>query len=214
MKNNYLLTESLYSSISVYIILRKLMSDFKDWDAYKFGIIDEHGNKKKHPVTSKERESWDMLTRLCWNIKKIGAKFIGKGKFATYFTAAYLLKDSISFQYIEYNKEVLNEKYLNDITFAKQTKIFETFKTLKSQLPETSNKEETLELDLFKILHLVENVVELEELEKFLFEDGAPAPAAPASTPTVAGDIAQQAQYLIGFKRPIKKKKRKKYESN
>jgi hypothetical protein len=206
MKNNYLLTESVVSTISVYLILRKLMTDFDQWDAFKLGIINKDGKKLRNPVTAKERESWDILTRLCWNIKKISYKFIGKSKFATYFTAAYLLKDSLSYFYINHNIEKLNES-LQDMTCAKQQRLFETFKVLGST--ETTH-EDNLEVMMFKHLQEFENVVNLKELESFLFEDGE-APAGPA--PTVANDIAQ-VSYRLGNvkKRKLKKKKEKPYE--
>lgn len=208
MKNNYLLTESLVSSISVYLILRRLMSEFTDWDAFKLGIIDKDGKKLKHPVTSKEREAWDILTRFCWNLKKTIIKYVGKTKFASYFSAAWLLKDSINLFYIENNLKPLTED-LNNLTFAKQCRIHEILKSL----PEINENITIDNLDekLFKYLQIVENVVNLVELEQFLFEDGEAA----APAPTVAADIAQVSTVIGATKRKLKlKKKRKNYESN
>ena len=226
--NNYLLTESLVSTISVYMILRKLMTDFKDWDAHKLGIIDTDGKKLKNPVTSKEREAWDILTRLCWNIKKISYKFIGKSKFASYFTAAYLLKDSLSYFYIEHNLEKLNETILVDMTCAKQTNIYNSFKVIRNNTETISETitEANLEVMMFKYLHTIENVINLKELQDCLFEDGE-APASSPSAPVVSSDIAK-ADYRVGsdqtsprqklgiLKRSIKKKtkKRKPHENN
>lgn len=194
MKNNYLLSESLIGSVSIYMILKRLMTDFKDWDAHKLGIIDKDGNKLRHPVSSKEREAWDILTRFCWNIKKISTKFIGKSKFSTYFTAAYLLKDSINAFYIEKNREKLNETLLDDMTYAKQLALHNALKQINVG---TKVTEENLELMIFKYISEVESLLEKNPEIRLMFEDdgGAPAPINTGGG-TVAADIAQHGQYL------------------
>jgi hypothetical protein len=216
-KSNYLLVESLISTISVYMILKKLMSPWEDWDEYKLGIIDKEGNKKKHPITSKERESWDMLTRLCWNLKKITSKFIGKSKFAQYFSAAYLLKDSIT-PYILIHQEKLHESLLHDMNYSKQFLIYRILK----DLPEHNNLAGTthnnlVEIEIFKCVQKVASVLEsYPELEK-MFEDESGA--------TVQADIAQFTGYLGATKKtdPMKlarpglkklKKRKSKNEDN
>lgn len=210
---NYLLTDSLIGSVSIYMILKRLMSDFKDWDAYKLGIIDAEGNKLKTPVTSKQRESWDILTRFCWNLKKVTTKFIGKSKFASYFTAAYLLKDSFNAFYIKHNQAALNETLLEDITFAKQLALHNAMK----DLPVTEKiTEENIEFYLFK--YFKEFAVKLHEHQEIfelfgITEEGEGAPAGDGGTGfsgTVAADIAQHGQRIGGVKTRKTKKKRKK----
>lgn len=194
-QNNYLLTESLIGGISIYMIMKRLTTDFKDWDACKLGIINDKGEKKKHPTTAKEREAWDILTRFCWNIKKIASKFIGKSKFASYFTAAYLLKDSLTIFYVTKNQERLNETLLSDISFAKQLVITDLIKKININEKVT---EETLELKMFQYYDKILAAM-LENKEIFtMFEEDAPAPAAAPTinTGTVAADIAQHGQYL------------------
>ena len=214
MKPNYILSESLMSTISVYLILKKLMQPYAEWDACKLGIIDKTGKKLRHPVTASQREAWDMLTRLCWNIKKISTRFVGAGKFAQYFSAAYLLKDSLS-TYIKINQEHLNEGLLSDMTFYKQNCLY----TVIKNLPEHNNlamiTHNNLETEIFKILTEVENLLETNSEINLMFEDG-----------TVAGDIAQTALPILGSKRnidPLKlvkpdlkklKKRKKKNEDN
>lgn len=192
MKSNYILTESLVSTISIYLILKKLMTNFDQWDAYKLGIIDNNGNKLKHPITSKEREAWDILTRFCWNLKKLSYKFIGKSKFATYFTSAYLIKDSIN-PYIKYNQPKI-ETMLSEMTYTKQNVIYEAIKTL----PINENIDlDDIELAIFKYIDIVESTIDLDHVKCCLFEDGAEG--------SVASDIAQASQYL-GMERRKKKK--------
>lgn len=241
MKNNYLLTESLIGGISVYMILRKLMTDFSEWDAYKLGIIDKNGKKLKHPVSSKEREAWDILTRFCWNIKKISMKFIGKSKFAQYFTAAYLLKDSLSLFYIEKNKEKLNETLLSDITYSKQL----TIQNFIKKLPQVKCvNEDMLDIEIFKYMNEVQRLlIQHPEVCELFGEDtgglAGSVPSAPNSN-TVAGiaqgpgqymgvsklkaidpmkivkkDLVKKRMLIDPYKKTKKtKKKRKKYESN
>ena len=226
MKTKYILSESLVGSISVYLILRKLMTDFKDWDACKLGIIDKDGNKKKHPVTSKEKESWDMLTRLCWNIKKITTKFIGKSKFASYFTAAYLLKDSLN-SYIKINQERLDEGLLSDITCSKQLIIHNAIKSLREStlIPQhdiivNEQQNDIVEFEIHKMILHVEKMLKHNSdlINMFITEDGDGA--------TVQADIAQQGEKLGSMKRTnplklsksgllkLKKKRKKEDESN
>jgi len=225
MKTKYILSESLIGSVSVYMILRKLMMPFNEWDAFKLGIIDKDGNKKKHPVTAKERESWDMLTRLCWNIKKITTKFIGKSKFASYFTAAYLLKDSLN-SYIKVNQVKLDETVLSDITCTKQLIIHNAIKKLHESIliPQHNiivNEEQNniVELEIHKFIIQVNELLKAspEILNMFITEDGDGV--------TVQADIAQQGQKLGMVKREdplklskpglqkLKKKKKRKLEN-
>jgi hypothetical protein len=186
MKPNYLLTESLIGSVAIYMILRRVMTDFSDWDAHKLGIIDKDGKKLRHPVSSKEREAWDILTRFCWNIKKISTKFIGKSKFATYFSAAYLLADSINLFYIENNKEKLNETLLRDISYTKQLYLHNALKQINVG---TKVTEENLEMMMFKHITEIEKVLNDNPEIRLMFEDGE-APAINTGGGTVASDIA------------------------
>lgn len=194
MKSNYILSENLTGTIAVYLILKKLMLPWEEWDAYKLKIIDKDGKKIKHPATSKEREAWDMLTRLCWNIKKITTKFVGKSKFAQYFSCAYLLKDSLNY-YIELNQERLNETLLSDMTFKKQSLMNNLIKNVSEGTSVQTMVNEpdcVLEYHICKIEPLINKVLKEHNEAVALFEDG-----------TVAGDIAQVVLPLGGSKKPI-----------
>jgi hypothetical protein len=184
----YLLKESLVGTISVYLILKKLMTPFSDWDAFHTGIIDKNGNKKRHPITSKERESWDILTRFCWNLKKIVGKFAGKSSFVQYFSAAYLLKDSIN-QYTLTNHELLSEE-LADISFKKQLTIFNILKDLPPTTQVSIRNQNLIEFEIIKNLQMVGDVLKLHVDVNSLFEDA-----------TVAADVAQHGQYLGAVKK-------------
>ena len=102
----YLITEGLADTVMVYLIIKKLSKPFKEWDAYKEGLIDENGKKLKTAITFKERKAWTVFDRFIANLKKIMSKFVGKSRFAAIATSVYLLKDS---QKILVNNNLLME---------------------------------------------------------------------------------------------------------
>lgn len=126
----YLLSEGVVDTVAVYIILQRLLKPFKDWDACKLGIIDKDGNKIKNPVTAKEREAWDLLTKFIWNFKKIISKFVGKSKFAHYMTAAFLLRDNLNMFVLQHNLDKLNENELKDYNFTMQLTMYNLISSL------------------------------------------------------------------------------------
>ena len=87
-----------------YRFLKLLTTDFKKTDAYKFGIIDEKGNrirkeKSTKPAvelsTSQLKNSYTILHKLVFNIKKLFNKVPGlRTKVGTYAAALFLLKDT------------------------------------------------------------------------------------------------------------------------
>ena len=87
-----------------YRFLRLLTTPFEDTDAFKLGIIDENGNRIKLPKstkpavelsTSELKNSYTILHKLVFNIKKIFSKVPGlRTKRGTYAAALFLLKDT------------------------------------------------------------------------------------------------------------------------
>ena len=87
-----------------YRFLKLLTTPFEKVDAYKFGIIDKQGNRIKKPnstkpavelATSELANSYTILHKLVFNIKKIFAKVPGlRTKVGTYAAALFLLKDT------------------------------------------------------------------------------------------------------------------------
>jgi|TARA_R110000744_G_scaffold80172_2_gene157372 hypothetical protein len=87
-----------------YRFLKLLTTPFDKVDAYKFGIIDNQGNRIKKPnstkpavelATSELANSYTILHKLVFNIKKIFAKVPGlRTKVGTYAAALFLLKDT------------------------------------------------------------------------------------------------------------------------
>ena len=87
-----------------YRFLKLLTTPFDKVDAYKFGIIDNQGNRIKKPnstkpavelATSELANSYTILHKLVFNIKKIFSKVPGlRTKVGTYAAALFLLKDT------------------------------------------------------------------------------------------------------------------------
>ena len=87
-----------------YRFLKLLTTPFEKMDAFKFGIIDEKGNRIKKPSSTKPavelsttelKNSYTILHKLVFNIKKIFGKVPGlRTKVGTYAAALFLLKDT------------------------------------------------------------------------------------------------------------------------
>ena len=86
-----------------YRFIRLLTTPFEKTDAYKLGVIDKDGNRMVDPKTKKvselntidEKNSYTILHKLVFNIKKLFQKVPGlRTKVGTYAAALFLLKDT------------------------------------------------------------------------------------------------------------------------
>ncbi len=81
----------------VYQFIRRLATPFKDWEAFKLGIIDENGNvlkKRKDLLTVRERQAFGVFDVMVLNLKKLLAKVPGgSSRLASYAAALYLLRE-------------------------------------------------------------------------------------------------------------------------
>ena len=107
-----------------YRFLKLLTTPFEKTDAFKFGIIDEKGNRIKKKgsdqpevvlATSAQLNSYTILHKLVFNIKKIFMKVPGlRTKVGTYAAALFLLKDTF--------KESVDDKDMFEKEFMKYLK--------------------------------------------------------------------------------------------
>ena len=107
-----------------YRFLKLLTTPFEKTDAFKFGIIDEKGNRIRKPKstqpavelnTSELTNSYTILHKLVFNIKKIFGKVPGlRTKVGTYAAALFLLKDTF--------KESVNDPDMFEKQFMKYLK--------------------------------------------------------------------------------------------
>ena len=113
-----------------YRFLRLLTTPFEDTQAFKLGIIDAKGNRImqkriKKPVvelvTSEQKNSYTILHKLVFNIKKIFARVPGlRTKVGTYAAALFLLKDTFKESVDDpdmFEKEFVKYLKENDIEF-------------------------------------------------------------------------------------------------
>ena len=76
--------------------IRMLVLDWKEWDAYKLGIIDENGkrNRKVKIDNSEKASAYTPFIRLCANIKRLVANIPGgSSKLGSFASALYLIKE-------------------------------------------------------------------------------------------------------------------------
>ena len=113
-----------------YRFLRLLTTPFEKTDAYKLGIIDKKGNRIRKPkstqpavelATSEQQNSYTILHKLVFNIKKLFSKVPGlRTKVGTYAAALFLLKDTFK-EHVEdpdmFEKEFVKYLKENDIEF-------------------------------------------------------------------------------------------------
>ena len=111
-----------------YRFLRLLTTPFEKTDAYKLGIIDKNGNRIRKPKstqvavelnTTEQQNSYTILHKLVFNIKKLFAKVPGlRTKVGTYAAALFLLKDTFK-EHVEdpdmFEKEFIKYLKENDI---------------------------------------------------------------------------------------------------
>lgn len=111
-------------TLIVFRILKMLTTPFNKMQAYKFGFIDERGNRIKYlpnpdnpnvkerndPITTEEKNSLTPLHRLVFNLKRIIEKVpFGKSAFASYAVALLLLKEETDLD--DRQAEELYEKF-------------------------------------------------------------------------------------------------------
>jgi len=106
-------------TLIVFRVIKLLVTPFKETKAYELGIIDERGNnlrKAKTLSSGEEKDSYTLLHRFVFNIKKLIEKVPGgKSRLGTYASALFLIKEHLKDK-IE-DEELLEKefyKYLKD----------------------------------------------------------------------------------------------------
>lgn len=86
----------IIDNLIAYRILSMLVKPFPETDAYKFGIIDKHGKKLRDPVTEVEKDSYDYLSKLTFNLKKLLNKLPGGDtRLKNIVAALFLIKERV-----------------------------------------------------------------------------------------------------------------------
>ena len=128
----------LVDLLITYRIVKLMSTDFKNQEAFKFGIIDANGKvlrKSSKLNTEAERDSYTVLHRFVFNLKRILAKFGLKSSISNFATAlALILKE---------NQELIKYKSLIEssiITYLKETNQYEEMFSTIREIKE-SNKQ-------------------------------------------------------------------------
>ena len=83
-----------YEIITIAKIIKWIKKDYKDFDAYKFGIIDDKGNLVKHPKTEREKDAYNIFVRFVLNLKRLFDRIpFMKSKLASALLMYNLLKE-------------------------------------------------------------------------------------------------------------------------
>lgn len=94
----------------VYSFIKRLVTPFDQWPAFKLGIIDKDGNilrKKKDLKTITEKESFGIYDLMVLKLKKLlAATPGGQSRIASYAAALWLIK--------EHDEIVRNGEYLSE----------------------------------------------------------------------------------------------------
>jgi hypothetical protein len=128
----------LVDLLITYRIVKLMSTDFKDQEAFKFGIIDKDGKvlrKSSKLNTEAEKDSYTVLHRFVFNLKRILFKFGLKSSISNFATAlALILKE---------NQELIKYKSLIEssiITYLKETNQYEEMFSTIREIKE-SNKQ-------------------------------------------------------------------------
>lgn len=101
----------------VFNFIKRLVTPFEKWDAYKEGIIDKNGNvliKRKDFSKNSQSKAFGVFDQLILNIKKLLAKLPGGStRLATYATALWLIKEEKRLEeYMSLNENFNEDAYI------------------------------------------------------------------------------------------------------
>lgn len=95
----------------IYSFLKRLVTPFEKWDAYKAGLIDKDGKVivKKQDRTIDQDKTWGYFDRLVANLKKLLGKVPGgKSRLASFAAALLLIREeNIDADDVDYLEETL-----------------------------------------------------------------------------------------------------------
>jgi hypothetical protein len=101
----------------VFQFIKKLVTPFNKWPAFKLGIIDAKGNiiiRRKDFTKKEQSKAFGVFDQLVGNVKKLLAKLPGGStRLASYAAALWLVKEQAALESnTTLNEELLIEEYL------------------------------------------------------------------------------------------------------
>ena len=103
-------------TVYAFRFIRMMVMDWKNWDAYKEGIIDENGKRIREVKldTDSKRSAYTPFVRLVANIKRLVAKIPGGGsKLGSFASALFLIKEKANLS--EKGLKTICEKCDNEV---------------------------------------------------------------------------------------------------
>ena len=103
-------------TVYAFRFIRMMVMDWKSWDAYKEGIIDENGKRNRNVKldTDSKKSAYTPFVRLVANIKRLVAKIPGGGsKLGSFASALYLIKEKVGTKGLEKICKELNVDVLD-----------------------------------------------------------------------------------------------------
>jgi len=102
----------------VYSFIKRLVTPFNKWEAYKLGIIDEKGNiliKRKDFLKNNQKRAFGVFDQMILNLKKLLAKLPGGStRLASYASALWLIKEQQRIEATNYLTEESVEEDLEE----------------------------------------------------------------------------------------------------
>jgi hypothetical protein len=102
----------------VYQFIRRLVTPFNEWDAYKLGIIDERGNilkKRRELRRQEEQRAFGVFDILVLNLKKLLERLpAGQTRIASYAAALWLIREHKAFTPDSLLTEDLDDDYIEE----------------------------------------------------------------------------------------------------
>lgn len=132
----------------VYSFIRRLITPFSEWPAYKLGIIDENGNvlkKRKDLRRQEEVRAFGVFDVMILNLKKLLAKLpAGQTRLASYAAALWLIREHKAF-----TQESMLTEDLSDEQLVEAASLFFSSYTDYTRLDETVNHKNSID-ELFE----------------------------------------------------------------
>ena len=130
----------MIDSLIAFRVLYKLVTPFNKTEAFKLGIIDEKGKllrKMDTLKTQKEKDAYDMLDRLVFNLKRLLSKLpAGETQLASIAAAYFLVKEHYETEE-DLPEDYLEEKltFLSSVTLVEETAEVMEFLSLFEDAP-------------------------------------------------------------------------------
>jgi hypothetical protein len=103
----------IVDNLIAFRVLTMLVKPFPETESFKLGLIDKNGKKLRDPKTEEEKDSYDYLNRLVFNMKKLINKLPGgDNKIKNLVAALYLIKEQIR---TNSNKLVTEEELIKTV---------------------------------------------------------------------------------------------------